>query len=540
MNEKKSRQTDRVELRRRAEDLITGAEHPEAHRNRTKDEALRLLHELEVHRIELEMQNAELRHARDELETALEKYTDLYDFAPVGYFTLDRNGTIRAANLTGATLLGVERSRLIGRRFGPFVSPEARSLFAAFLEKAFASREKEAFEAALTKEGNHPLFARIEAVAGASGAECRVTVSDISASKRAEEYRQQLYFLQRLIDTIPTPILYKDAEGKYLGCNTSFETLIGKTRGDIIGRTIHDVAMGEMADILRKTDYALNPEPGVHEYETHFVDNEGRYRDFILNVATFSDTGKVAGLIEVMTDITGQKDIERMKDEMVSAVNHEIRTPLTVLLGYLQLMQENQVDEDQRRVFLAAMHKAAERLKGLVHNFLDLQQVKARKVGYSFRPLAVKAVLEEAAATFAEASDGHRLTVSLPAELPHVIGNKEHLNDVISKLLSNAIRYSPNGGDIVLGSRQDGERVMLWVKDEGIGIPPEALDKVFDRFYRVDNTVRRSTGGVGLGLALVREIVSAHGGRVWVESTVGKGSTFYIALPALDSASLQP
>ena len=81
---------------------------------------------------------------------------------------------------------------------------------------------------------------------------------------------------------------------------------------------------------------------------------------------------------------------------------------------------------------------------------------------------------------------------------------------------------------------------MLWVKDEGIGIPPEALDKVFDRFYRVDNTVRRSTSGVGLGLALVREIVSAHGGRVWVESTVGKGSTFYIALPALDSASLQP
>ena len=536
MTEKKVRQTDRVELRRRAEEIIAGAEHPEAHRNRTKDETLRLLHELEVHRIELEMQNAELRHARDELETALEKYTDLYDFAPVGYFTLDRNGTIRAANLTGTTLLGIDRSRLIGRRFGQFVSTEARPLFAAFLEKAFASQEKEACEAALTKEGNHPLFARIEAVAGSSGEECRVTVSDISASKRAEEYRQQLYFLQRLIDTIPTPIFYKDAAGKYLGCNTSFETLLGKTRGDIIGRSIQDVATGEMADILHKTDYTLTLEPGVRQYETHLIDNDDRYRDFILNVATFSDhTGRVAGSIEVMTDITGHKEMERMKDEMLSAVNHEIRTPLTVLIGYLQYLSENRVDEAQLKEFLAAMNEAAENLKKLFHDFLDMQQVKARKVGYQFRPLAIKAVLEEAAATFAGASDRHRLTVNLPAELPLVSGNKKRLHEVVGKLLTNAVRYSPDGGDIVLGARRDGESVTLWVKDEGLGIPPEALDKVFDRFYRVDNTTRRSTAGLGLGLALVREIVAAHGGRVWVESAVGKGSTFYISLPVLDN-----
>jgi PAS domain S-box-containing protein len=541
MKKGKSPSREAAELRHQAEDIISSAQHPEARLNLSKDETLRLLHELEVHRIELEIQNAELRRARDEVETALEKYTDLYDFAPVGYFTLDRKGTIRAANLTGATLLGIDRSRLIGRRFGSFVSPEARPLFAAFLEKVFASREKDACETALAREGNHPLFARIEAVASSSGEECRVAVSDFSASKRAEEYRQQLYFLQRLIDTIPTPIFYKDAVGKYLGCNTSFEALIGKTKRDIIGKTIHDVATKEMADILHNTDYALHPEPGVHQYETHLIDDDDRYRDFILNVATFWDhTGKVAGSIEVMTDITGYKEMERMKDEMISAVNHEIRTPMTVLLGYIQFLLENRVDEAQQREFLAAMHEAAERLNGLAQNFLDLQQVKTKRVGSSFRPLAVKPLLEEAAAAFAEASDRHRITVNLPAELPLVIGNKERLHDVISKLISNAIRYSPNGGDIVLGARQDEESVTLWVKDEGIGIPREALVKVFDRFYRVDNTDRRSTGGVGLGLALVREIVRAHGGRVWVESTAGTGSTFYIALPALDRARLQP
>lgn len=532
MDEKKNRKTDGVELRRRAETRLkedTGTAPPAG----TGEEQLRLLHELEVHRIELEMQNAELRHARNELDTALAKYTDLYDFAPVGYFTLDRNGTILAANLTGATLLGVERSRLIGRRFGPFVSTEARPLFAAFLEKVFAGREKEAFEAALTKEGNHPLFALIEAVAAAAGEECRVTVSDISTSKRAEEYRQQLYFLQRLIDTIPTPIFYKDTAGKYLGCNASFEALIGKSKSDIIGRTIHDIAMREMADILHNADFALNQEPRQHQSEAHLVDNDGRYRDFILNVATFSDhAGKVAGLIEVMTDITGHKEMERMKDDMISAVNHEMRTPLTILLGYLQYLSENRVDEAQSGELFATMLKEAERLKGLIGNFLDLQHLRANRGAYSYRPLAMKTLLEDVAALFADADSAHRITIDAPAELPQVIGNGERLHEVISNLLSNAIKYSPAGGTVVLGAKPEGDGVTVWVRDEGIGIPRESLDKIFDTFYRVDNTARRMFRGTGLGLALVREIVTAHGGRVWAESTVGKGSTFYVTLPA--------
>jgi len=190
MTGKKVRHIDGSGLRRRAEERL-GENAGTAPPPGTIEDQLRLLHELQVHQIELEMQNAELSQARDEVETALEKYTDLYDFAPVGYFTLDRDGTIRAANLTGSSLLGVERSRLIGRRFGHFVADEARPAFAAFHEKAFTSPTKEACEVELRNEANSALFVQIEGVAAASGQECRIALIDVTGRKRAEEALRQ-------------------------------------------------------------------------------------------------------------------------------------------------------------------------------------------------------------------------------------------------------------------------------------------------------------------------------------------------------------
>ena len=166
MTEKKGHHVDSAELRRRAEERLGEKTAPSPHG--TEKEPLRLHHELQVHQIELEMQNAELRQARDELETALEKYTDLYDFAPVGYFTLNRKGNIRSVNLTGAGLMGVERSLLVGRRFGLFVTDEARPAFTDFLEKVFTSPAKETCEVALRERGECP------ALCTGRGSGCRI------------------------------------------------------------------------------------------------------------------------------------------------------------------------------------------------------------------------------------------------------------------------------------------------------------------------------------------------------------------------------
>jgi PAS domain S-box-containing protein len=178
--------TETAELRRRAEEKLK-AKTAKAPFPQAEAESQRLLHELEVHQVELEIQNAELREAREELEMSLEKYTGLYDFAPVGYFTLDRQGTILRVNLTGASLLGIVRSRLIGQSFGTFVAAEARPFFSEFLGKVFASPDKESYEVVLSNAGNSPLFAQIEAVAAVSGEECLMALSDITERKQAEE-----------------------------------------------------------------------------------------------------------------------------------------------------------------------------------------------------------------------------------------------------------------------------------------------------------------------------------------------------------------
>jgi PAS domain S-box-containing protein len=184
-----------AELRRRAEERL-GERPPETRQAQTDADTQRLVHELQVHQVELEMQNEELRKARDEMEAGLEKFSDLYDFAPVGFLTLDREGTIGEANLTSANLLGIERARLVNRRLGFCVSAPDLSAFNAFLTRVFETKARQFCEVTLLKEGKPTVTVRIEAAVTASGQECRAVLDDITEQKRAEEDRLILNMLE--------------------------------------------------------------------------------------------------------------------------------------------------------------------------------------------------------------------------------------------------------------------------------------------------------------------------------------------------------
>lgn len=188
MQKKPKKNAEAAELRHRAEGRLE-EQHPEAGLGRSEAGTLRLVHELQVHQIELEMQNEELQQGRDRMEAMMEKYSDLYDFAPVGYFTLDHDGIICEANLTCASLLGLERSRFVKRRFGIFVCPAHLSTFNDFLEKAFKSKARESCEVSLLREGRPPIEVRIIATVSGSGRECRAVMADITQIKRAEADR---------------------------------------------------------------------------------------------------------------------------------------------------------------------------------------------------------------------------------------------------------------------------------------------------------------------------------------------------------------
>jgi len=186
MKQNKDPSQEAAKLRRRAE-AQAGTGNGTAPPSETEDDSQRLLHELQVHQLELEMQNAELRQARDEAEAALEKYTNLYDFAPVGYVTLDRDGIISAANLNASRLIGVERSRLIGQHFWSFVADKTRPAFTGFLEKVFAGSAKETCEIELLKEGVSTFYVQLEGVIDSSEESCRIALIDITASNQAQE-----------------------------------------------------------------------------------------------------------------------------------------------------------------------------------------------------------------------------------------------------------------------------------------------------------------------------------------------------------------
>lgn len=242
-------------------------------------------------------------------------------------------------------------------------------------------------------------------------------------------------------------------------------------------------------------------------------------------------TGRPVRLV-IAFDISERKEVDRVKDEMISAVSHEMRTPLTAMLGFMEFVRDNMLSPVEQQEYLQIIHRETKKLNELIGNFLSLQRLQAhhdREV--DLHSVDIGPLLEEVAIHFVAPSQAHRITVDCPPGLPAILGDRRDLSEMLDNLVSNAVKFSPDGGEVYLGARQDGNDINILVRDEGIGIPADMLEKIFERFYQVDSSDRRKFRGTGLGLALVREVANAHGGRVWAESVVDKGSTFHVVLP---------
>ena len=201
------------------------------------------------------------------------------------------------------------------------------------------------------------------------------------------------------------------------------------------------------------------------------------------------------------------------------------------LRGFTELMLKREFPPEKQRELLSVIHSESIRLSRLIDDFLDLQRIEEGYSPYSFVPVILEPLLLEISEVFTKELCTHSLQLDIAQSLPAVQADANRLRQVLANLLSNAIKFSPQGGEIVVGARTETSKAIVWVKDLGIGIPQEAVPKLFTKFFRVDNSDTRDIGGTGLGLALVKEIIAAHQGSVWVESTVGKGSTFFFTLP---------
>lgn len=238
-----------------------------------------------------------------------------------------------------------------------------------------------------------------------------------------------------------------------------------------------------------------------------------------------------SGAVWVISDLSERQEMDRMKDEMLSVVGHEVRTPLAGIMGYAELMMDIDLPIAQRRDFLGIIYQESERLAELFDNFLNLQTLKKEKSPSNYQPVDLVKILQEAVDLFRSASKSHDLQLHCPTDLPEVLGEAEQLHRIFLNLISNAIKYSPDGGLVSVSARREDDAIVIAVADQGIGISPTMQERIFESFFRVDNRDNRRIGGTGLGLALVRETVKKHGGRVWVESQVDRGATFFVSLP---------
>lgn len=257
----------------------------------------------------------------------------------------------------------------------------------------------------------------------------------------------------------------------------------------------------------------------------------GRWYQWTDRAIEWTD-GKLARL-QIAVDITEIKEMERVKDEMISAVSHEMRTPLTAMLGFTEFLLSNDVEKHKRLEILETIHKETERLNELIGTFLDMQRLKDDTMALSLDTLAVCEILDPVARLYAINKEMCRIVTAPLPELPKIRGDREKLHQVMINLLSNACKYSPNGSTITIGATSSGRKVNFFVRDEGVGIPLEMREKVFEKFYRIDNSDSRMVGGTGLGLALVRDIVTAHGGDVWIEANTPSGSCVLFSIPSI-------
>jgi two-component system, OmpR family, phosphate regulon sensor histidine kinase PhoR len=244
--------------------------------------------------------------------------------------------------------------------------------------------------------------------------------------------------------------------------------------------------------------------------------------------------GEAIGAVLVLHDISELRRLERVRRDFVANVSHEFKTPLTAIRGFAETLLAGALeDADHRRRFVEIIQEHAERLTRLTDDLLKLSKIEAGQMELDLRPQNATELVELCVNTarFGAERKQHSIEVDCPEDLPAVSADAGRFRDVLQNLLDNAVQYTPRGGHIrVSAAAQNGE-VIFTVADDGIGIPEAEQERIFERFYRVDVGRSREVGGTGLGLSIARHITEAHGGRIWVESTVGQGSRFHVAVP---------
>jgi PAS domain S-box-containing protein len=409
--------------RQKAEKLLIGDKSTKAV-PQTEAAILKLIHELDVHRVELEMQNEELRMARDKAESAIEKFTRVYDFAPAGYFTVSQDGTIYELNLTGAGMLGMQRSALVNKSFRQFFKQETWTVFNAFLQKLWKTRSKQVCELKLKPNRALSIFVHLEGIVYDKNQHCNLTVIDITKRRIAEE--------------------------------------------------------------------------ALKESEAHL------------------------------------RELNATKDKFFSIISHDLRSPFSSIIGYSNVLAEQIVNKNYEGIgeYARIIQESSWRVMDLLLNLFEWSRTQNGNLVFNPESIEIAALIREAAALSYAAAEQKSMTIYL--DLPGNVvafADKEMISTVLRNLISNAIKFTHPNGLIAVSARENNIETIVSVKDSGIGMTQNAIEKLFRIEESCSTMGTWNELGTGLGLLLCKEFISKNGGEIWVESEQGKGSEFHFTIP---------
>lgn len=343
--------------------------------------------------------------------------------------------------------------------------------------------------------------------------------------------------LATIIESMMDGIITTDTNGKVVLINTS--------AGDMIDAPENEILIGKDAlKLLNISEYESIGE--IIEAEDSLLVNASEDDEGLLLRAEFSkilkeeneDLSQVSteleGYIIVLYDVTDQERQERERREFVSTVSHELRTPLTTMNSYIEALEEGVInDKELAPQFIDTIHKETTRMIRMVNELMQLGKMDIKEEHYDKEFIDINKLIEQISDRFELTHPEKNFIKYIPKTPIFVEGDQDKLTQVFDNIMNNAIKYSPNGKNITVRVRQNynHNRVSISIKDEGVGIPLVHIDKIFNRFYRVDKSRQRTMGGTGLGLALAKNIVEAHRGRIWAQSREGYGSIIFVTLP---------
>jgi NtrC-family two-component system sensor histidine kinase KinB len=363
---------------------------------------------------------------------------------------------------------------------------------------------------------------------------------NITERKRIEEaLRQSEANYRMLVESSPDGVISVDNKVRIVDCNEEICRLLGYPKEELRGKDFRTLLAGTLPEKL-SAYYDQLTQKGLVETEFEFLAHGGRIIPVWAKIVGAYDTnGRLNQALVYIRDIAERQKLDQLKDEFIGLVSHELRSPLTVIVGAVNtaLTEEGRLSREEMRQLLQDASWEAESLSHLLGNLLELSRAQADRLFLSREPVSIRNVLKEAVDRIKRQSSNHSFEIDLPKALPPVHADELRLERILHNLLENAVKYSPDGGKIKVTARLEDNHVLIGVSDEGIGISLHDQARLFSPFERLAAQRLEGVKGIGLGLVVCRRLVEAHGGRIWVVSEPGQGSTFYFTLPLKDAES---